>query len=136
MAHGSNPSEGEIFRTRPGTHPAPYTRVTRSSPWAKRSRRGIDNTPHQVSRFDKEYSYTSTSPLGFHGLFQGELYFTFYSRHDSRSQKRNVSAGISKSLQLKSCGLLSLSYLLHIASTLTLGTSCTSSLNRQIGGFL
>jgi len=62
--------------------------------------------------------------------------FALYSCHDSRSQKRNVSAGFSKSYRLKSSVLLSLSYLLHIASSLTLGTCSISSLDRQIGGFL
>ena len=74
MAQGSNPSEGEVFRTSHGNHPASYTRVTGSSPGVKQSRRGIDKATHLVSRLNKEYSYTSTNPLGLHGLFQGELY--------------------------------------------------------------
>jgi len=32
--------------------------------------------PHLVLRLRKEQSYTSTPPLGLHGLFWGELYLT------------------------------------------------------------
>ena len=32
------------------------------------------NHPHIAPRPKKEYSYTTTSPQGFHGLFQGGLY--------------------------------------------------------------
>jgi len=49
------------------------TSVTGSSPGVKVSRCGIDYATHLVSKLNKEYCYTSTSPLGLHGLFQGEL---------------------------------------------------------------
>jgi len=39
----------------------------------KRPRRGVDHPPHLAPRLRKEYSYTSTPPLGFRALFQGEL---------------------------------------------------------------
>jgi hypothetical protein len=37
---------------------------------------GVDHSPQLVLRLKKEKSYTSTPPLGLHGLFQGELCFT------------------------------------------------------------
>jgi hypothetical protein len=51
-----------------------YTSGNGSSSGVKRSRRGTDYAAHLVSKFNKEYCYTSTSPLSLHGLFQGELY--------------------------------------------------------------
>ena len=42
--------------------------------------------PHLAPRLKKEYVGTSTSPLGFRGLFYGELYFTFtYINYLSRA---------------------------------------------------
>jgi len=37
---------------------------TVSLPGVKRPGRGVDHPPHLASRLKKEYSYTSTSPLG------------------------------------------------------------------------
>jgi hypothetical protein len=34
--------------------------------------------PHLALRLKKEESYTSTPPLGFHGLLYGELYHYYY----------------------------------------------------------
>ena len=50
------------------------TSGTGSSPGVKWQRRGIDCAAHLVQKLNKEYCYTSTSTLGLHGLFQGELY--------------------------------------------------------------
>ena len=33
--------------------------------------------PHLALRLNKEYNHISNPPPGLHGLFQGELYFTF-----------------------------------------------------------
>ena len=38
----------------------------------------VNTHPHIEPRLKKEQSYTSTLPLGLHGLFQGELYFYLY----------------------------------------------------------
>jgi len=35
---------------------------------------GVDHPPHLAFRLKKEYSYNLTTPLGLHGLFQGNLY--------------------------------------------------------------
>jgi hypothetical protein len=56
---------GEIFRT---CHPASYTMDTGSFSGVKRPGRGVDHPPHLAPRLNKEHSYTSTLPLGFHGL--------------------------------------------------------------------
>ena len=38
----------------------------------------LNTHPHLAPRLKKEYSYTSTPPLGFRGLFWGKLYFIKY----------------------------------------------------------
>jgi len=43
----------------------------------KRPGRGADHPPHIAPRLKKEYSYTSTPPLGLRGLIQGEMYLNF-----------------------------------------------------------
>ena len=37
--------------------------------------------PLLVLRLEKQYSYTTTSPLGLHGLLMGKLYFHLYLYH-------------------------------------------------------
>jgi len=46
----------------------------------KRPGRGVDRPPHLALRLKKEYSYTSTPPLGLRGLFWGELYLSQFSK--------------------------------------------------------
>jgi hypothetical protein len=55
-------------QTGPGVHPASYTMDTGSLPGLKRPGRGVDHAPHLEPRLKKEYSYTSTPPLGLRGL--------------------------------------------------------------------
>jgi hypothetical protein len=50
-------------------HPAFYTMGTRSFPGVKRPGRGVDHSSHLASGLKKEWSYTSTPPLGVRGLF-------------------------------------------------------------------
>jgi len=51
-------------------HPASYTRGTWSFPGVKLTGRGVDQPPpHLAPLLKKEYSYTSTPPLGLSGLF-------------------------------------------------------------------
>jgi hypothetical protein len=59
------------IHTGPGAHPASYTVGTRSFPGVKRPGHGVDHPPHLAPRLKKEFSYTSTPPLGFRGLFLG-----------------------------------------------------------------
>ena len=48
-------------------------------PEGKAAGSGGNNPPHLAPRLKKEYSYTSTPPLGLLGLFYGEIYlFTFF----------------------------------------------------------
>ena len=62
-------------------HPASYTIGTGSFPRVKRPGRGVDHPPHLAPMLKKEYSYTSTPPLGLRGLFWGELYlFTIFNK--------------------------------------------------------
>ena len=64
---------GEIFRTRPdwfrGSPRFLYNGYRVSFPGVKRPRRGVDHPPHLAPRSKKEYSCTSTPPLGLRGLF-------------------------------------------------------------------
>jgi hypothetical protein len=55
--------------TGPGAHPASYSMGTGSFPGVKRSKRGVDRSPHLAPKLKKEYSCTSTPFLGFRGLF-------------------------------------------------------------------
>jgi hypothetical protein len=70
---GSNPGGARFFapvQTGPGAHPASYT-MGNGSIFLGLSDRGVELTthPHLAPRLKKEYSYTSTPPLGLHGLF-------------------------------------------------------------------
>jgi len=47
---------------------------TGSFPGVKRPGRGVDHPPHLEQRLKKEWSYTSTPPLGRRGLFRDYLY--------------------------------------------------------------
>jgi len=47
-------------------------------PREKQPVRGVDHLHNLAPRFKKEYSYTSTPPLGFRGLLWGEIY-PFYT---------------------------------------------------------
>ena len=79
-------------QTGPGAHPASYTIGTGSLSrgW---SGQGVTNThPHLAPRLKKEYSYTSTPPLGRQGLFYGELYL--YSSRLTSTFQTNVSSQI------------------------------------------
>jgi len=51
-------------------------------PVVKRPGRGFDHPFHPALRFKKEYSYTSTPPLGLRGLFEAELYLYLYNIFD------------------------------------------------------
>ena len=70
----SNPGVEEIFRTRPASN----TMGTGSFPGVKRPGLGVYHPPRIAPRLRKEQSYTSTTPLGLRGLFQGEIYFYLY----------------------------------------------------------
>ena len=61
-------------QTGPGAHPASYTMGAGSFPAVKWPGRGVDHPLHLAPRLKKEYSYTSTPPLGLHGLLYGELF--------------------------------------------------------------
>jgi len=57
-------------------HPASYTLGTRFFPGVKRPESGVEHPPHLAPMLKKEYSYTSTPPLGLRDLFLGKLYLT------------------------------------------------------------
>ena len=60
-------------QTGPEAHPASYTMGTGSFSEVNWPGRGVDHPPHLAPRLKKAQSYTSTSLLGLHGLFQGEI---------------------------------------------------------------
>jgi len=70
---GMNPGGGEIFCTcpdRPWGPPSLLYNGYRVFPGGKlRPGRGVDHSPPFSPRLRKEYSYTSTPPLGLRGLF-------------------------------------------------------------------
>ena len=66
-------------QTGPGAHPAFYKMGAGSFLGVKRPVRSVDHPPHLVPRLKKEYSYTSTPPLGLRGLLYCELYLYLYS---------------------------------------------------------
>jgi hypothetical protein len=53
----------------PGAHPASCTMGTGSLPGIKRPGRGVEYSLLLAPRLKKEWCYTSTTPLGFRGLF-------------------------------------------------------------------
>jgi hypothetical protein len=55
-------------QTGPGAYPASYTMGTGSFPGVQRPGRGADHPPPTSAGVKNEYSYTSTPPLGLHGL--------------------------------------------------------------------
>ena len=55
-------------------HPVSCTMGTGSFPMVKRPDRGVDHPPHLAPKLKKEWSSTSSPPLGLHGLLWGELY--------------------------------------------------------------
>ena len=61
-------------QTGPGAHPVSYTIGAGSFPGVKWLGRGVDHPPHVAPRSKKEYNYTSTPPLGLHGLLYSELF--------------------------------------------------------------
>ena len=56
----------------------PTLRPTGSFRGVKRLGLGVDHPPHLAPRLKKEYSYTSTPPLGFMACYKGEFYRYFY----------------------------------------------------------
>jgi hypothetical protein len=57
-------------QTGPGAHPASYTIVTGSFPGVKRPGRGVDHpSPSRADVKERVELYTSTTPVGLHGLF-------------------------------------------------------------------
>jgi hypothetical protein len=66
------------FQIGAGVHTPSYTKGALSFPGVKRPGRGVDHPPLLVPRLRKEYSYTSTPPLGLYGLFEGEHYLLWY----------------------------------------------------------
>jgi len=76
---------GKIFCTRPDWPLMPTHSLIQWVPGLSRGYSGqgmaLTTHPHLVLRLKKEYSYTSTPPLGLHGLLQGELYLV--SQHSA-----------------------------------------------------
>jgi len=67
----SNPCWSAIFRAcpnRPWDPPILLYNGYRIFPGVKRPGRGVDHPPHLAPRLKKEYSYSSTPPLGLRGL--------------------------------------------------------------------
>ena len=57
------------IQTSPWAHPASYTMDGRSLPGVKQPSVSLTTHPNLVPSLKKEKSYTSTLPLGIHGLF-------------------------------------------------------------------
>jgi len=64
------PRFSERVQTGPGgLSSLPYNGYRVSSPGVKRPRRNAQQPPHRAPSLKEEWSYTSTPPLGLHGLF-------------------------------------------------------------------
>jgi hypothetical protein len=71
-------------QTGPVAQPASCTMGTSCFPGVKRPGPGVDHPPLLAPKLKKEWSDTSTLPLGLRGLLCGELYFTFARRETVR----------------------------------------------------
>ena len=86
MARGSTLGGSEIFRTRPDwpwVPPSLLYNGYRVFPGSKAAWASFHHPPPSRVMLKKENSYTSTPPLGLHGLFQGNFTYTFYLFRDS-----------------------------------------------------
>jgi hypothetical protein len=61
-----------------------------SFPGVQRPGRGVNHPPYLAPRLKKEYSYTSTPPLGLHGLLQGDLYLYLYKEGRKEREPQNA----------------------------------------------
>jgi len=70
-----NPGGGEIFRTRPDRPWGPplYNGYRVSFPGVKRPGRSVDHPPSSSAQFKERVELYLYSPMGLHGLFQGEI---------------------------------------------------------------
>ena len=68
----------ESVQTGTGSNPASYTMGTGSFLGVKRPERRVDHPPHLEPGLKKDYSYTSTPPLGLRDLFYGGLHLYLY----------------------------------------------------------
>jgi len=73
IVRGSNPGEGEIFRTRPDRSWGPPSLLYNVYGFFPRGKSGrgvaLTTHPYLAPRLKKEQSYTSTPPLDLRGLF-------------------------------------------------------------------
>ena len=69
---GSNSGRARFSIRVLGALPAACSMDTRSLPGVKVPGRGVGHPPHLALRLQKEWSYTSTPPLGIRGLLQGQ----------------------------------------------------------------
>jgi hypothetical protein len=74
---GSSLGGGEIppppVQTGPGTHPSSCTKGAGFFQGVKHPGHDVDHPPYLAPMLKKEYSYISTTPLGLHEFFKGEL---------------------------------------------------------------
>ena len=82
------------IQTCPEAHPAYYTMSTGSLQGVKRPGRDADHLPPSSAEVMKDYSYTSTPPLGTCGLLQGQTlpyitlqYWINFMQHPTLSDK-------------------------------------------------
>jgi hypothetical protein len=68
-------------RTGPGVHPTSSTMSAGSFMRVMRPGRGVEHLPQFFAILKKEQSYTYILRMGFHGLFQEEVYLLFIFWH-------------------------------------------------------
>jgi len=68
---------------------------------------GDDHPPHLAPRLKKELSYTSTPPLGLHGLLYGDLYlyFTFPRLNNTKAGRAPIFLLVSEVRHIQSLSL-------------------------------
>ena len=82
-------------QTGPGAHPASYTTSAAPLPEVIWPVSDVDHPSHLASRLKKEYSYTSTPPLGLTACYRVNFRFTFSNVFVSHIEKNEMGGHVS-----------------------------------------
>jgi hypothetical protein len=113
-------------QTGPETHPASCTMGTWSFPGVKRPGRGADHPPSSSAEVKKEYSYTSTPPLGLRVCY-GYLYHYLNIRQIARYFHFNMISHPlnSYSLSFPQCMAIRYYSFIWLTETKTSNSQCS-----------
>ena len=94
---GSNPGEGEIFRTRPGAYPVSCTMGTGSFPGVKRPGRGADHSPPSKCRGHERVGLCLYSPSGSSLPVMGWTFTNWYSSFKCVLPRTDIQTAVDSS---------------------------------------